>query len=70
MEEEKQFNLDIENDIGDNEENYYEETKENPLERQMSMGTKLAYAELFQDEKTNWMGWEKQIIEQTTQASV
>ena len=36
---------------------------DNVLEKKMSNGTKLAYAELFQDEKTNWMGWEKHIIE-------
>ena len=40
--------------------------QENFLEKKKSGQTKLAYKELFQDEKTEWMGWEKYIITQMT----
>ena len=36
------------------------------LEKKKSGVTKTAYKELFQDQKTEWMGWEKHIIEQMT----
>ena len=40
------------------------------LEKKKSGDTKNAYKELFQDEKTEWMGWEKHIIEQATDNTV
>ena len=40
--------------------------QENFLEKKKSGKTQQAYKELFQDEKTEWMGWEKHIIEQMT----
>ena len=40
------------------------------LEKKKSGVTKTAYKELFQDQKTEWMGWEKHIIEQMTQTTV
>ena len=40
--------------------------EENYLEKKKSGKTKQAYAELFHDEKTQWMGWEKNLIQQMT----
>ena len=36
------------------------------LEKKTSGDTKNAIKELFQEEKTEWMGWERHIIEQVT----
>ena len=36
---------------------------ENYLEKKRSGKTKQALSELFQDEKTQWMGWENQIVQ-------
>ena len=44
--------------------------EEGYLEKKKSGKTRQAYGEMFQDVKTEWMGWEKQLIQNTTKTSV